>query len=318
MAAMQTNTRRLTECALLTAFAVILDLSSLIPGIGFITILLCALPATYIAMVHGMRYAFASTAAATTILSLSYGPQEGLAYLSLFAATGLSLGWLARRGSTPATILVGATVVVFLSMCLNVYMLEQLMGIPSSERLADGIKEGLVWAANEWAATLHSIGLTAAAKPSASHLASIELFMAAPLTLFLVMAFLVVYANYLAAALVFFRLGLPWEPVPDPRRLQAPKWLALFVVVDLAVSLKSYLGTSGAAALISANILFLGYAVVFLSGLSLLIGMMDRKEIFHPAKRLALMLIFLCFYNVAILAGAIDSFADFRQLHIEA
>ena len=317
MATMQTNTRRLTECALLTAFAVILDLSSLIPGIGFVTILLCALPATYIAMVHGMRYAFASTAAATTILSLSYGPQEGLAYLSLFAATGLALGWLARRGSTPTTILVGATVVVFLSMCLNVYLLESLMGIPSSERLADGIKDGLIWLANEWASTLHYIGLSETSKASAAHLSSIELFMRAPMTLFLVMAFLVVYANYLAAALVFFRLGLPWEPVPDPRRLQAPKWLAIFVIVDLGLSLKAYLGTSGYAALISANILFLGYAVVFLSGLSLLIGMMDRKEIFHPAKRLFFMAIFLFFYNVAIVAGSIDAFADFRQLNTE-
>mgnify|MGYP001557607762 CR=1 FL=1 len=317
MAFVKNNTRRLTECALLTAFAVILDLSSLIPGLGFITILLCALPATYIAMVHGMRYALASTAAAATILSLSYGPHEGLAYLSLFAATGLALGWLARRGSTPATILVGATIVVFISMCLNVYILEALVGIPSSERLADGIKEGLIWMAKEWAALIHSFGWTATATPPASHLASIELFMAAPLTLFLVMAFLVVYANYLAAALVFFRLGLPWEPVPDPRKLQAPKWLAICVVIDLLISTKTYLGTSGIPALIGANILFLGYAVVFLSGLSLVIGMMDRKEIFHPAKRLAIMVVFLGFYTLTIIAGALDSFADFRQLHQE-
>jgi len=311
---MHQRTRRLTECALLTAIAVILDLSSLVPLLGVVTVLLCALPATYIAMVHGMRWAVASTAAAAVILALTFHPYEGLSYLSLFAVTGLTLGWLARRGSSAFTILAGATMAVFLSMCVNVYVVEQLVGVPASERLGDGIREGLTWAATEQAALYHELGLTPTATPDPALMASIRSFMAAPLTLLLVMAFLVVYSNYLAAALAFWRFGLPWEPVPDPRQLRAPAWLAPFVLANMVWSVDGLVGTSGLVALAAYNVVFLGWAVVGLAGISLLICMMDLRRLTNPLARLALMALFLLpLWRVTIVAGALDAFVDFRR-----
>lgn len=273
-------TRRLTECSLLTAFSVVLHLSTLVWGLGLATVLLAGLPSVYVAMVHGARWAAASTAAATVLVGLVAGPLEACAFVCVFAVTGVTMGLLVRRGATPSSVLLGTALAVLVATLVMTYGVERLLGLDEMLVLLADLRSGVEAAA---AAAAAFVGRSA---PPPGLALLLDAFMTMPLALFACLSFLVAYATFMASALVFPRLGLPFEELPDPRRVRAPRVLAIVVLADLVLGLAS-LAPAGALRVAAANLVVGCWLWLYVAGLSLLLAAMDGR-LRHPLPRLLL------------------------------
>ena len=309
---MRKETRRLTECSLLTAIAVVLYLSTLVPGIGFITILLCCIPATYVTLLHGVRWGIGSSTVATVLITMTYGPMEGSAYLLTFAITGISLGYLTSRGHPPSVILLGSTLTVLLSMLLSVYIVESMLGLNETGKFFEEVQGYIEYSQTYTDLVLAKTGLFEQKDP-AEISNQTKVLMKVPLTLFMIMSFLIVYGNYVAAALVFRRLGLPWEEVPNPLLLQVPRFLTPFAAASYILP-ESIFSGGGFVPSILANVLAVAWFYHYMAGFSLMAYSFNYYNLPVYVRFPVMIILILPLRGILVTTAAIDAFADVRKL----
>jgi uncharacterized protein YybS (DUF2232 family) len=311
---MKKETRRLTECSLLTAIAVVIYLSTLIPGIGFFTILLCCIPSEYITLLYGLKWGTISSIAATILIALTVGPLEGIGYLSLFAITGVSLGALTRRGNSPLVIIGGSTLAVLGSMLFSVYIVEHVLGLNETWKFFEEMSGYLTSISSYTNQFWIFTGLN---DPSSAEeiTTSIQtaILLKLPIAIFVIISFLIVYGNYVAAAIVFRRLNIPWEDVPNPFTLKAPLWMMPLALLGYIIP-DSFFANGGLLEIVLVNFLAVAWFYFYLTGFVL---MSYAFNYYHVPRLLRLPIMFLLIVPlrlVLIIIAATDSLIDIRKL----
>jgi len=307
------STRGLVESGLLVALAVVLFLAShFLPVAGVAVALVCPAPLVVLGLRHSLGRALLGAGVAMVIVTTMVGVLGGLFFGLGFGATGIALGYFARRYDTAVEILLYALLVSLGAKLLLMVLATKMTGInPFSvdpeemRRMTD--------------ATLAMFGQ---ASPETLEIIRSQMEGMLQMLPLLFPALLVMasgvdaFLSYAVSGAVLRRLGretLP--PLPSFETWRFPKslfWALLVSAVLLLLGSSS--GTGAISFRVGVNLRILVSMLFFLQGSAVVLAFLKSKKI--GAWRwgvFVLLLMVPILSQLALVLGIIDMWFDIRS-----
>lgn len=308
------RTRAMLEGAMMAAIVVLMGwLISYIPFLVVLSPFLFPLPLAILVVRQGLRAGIFATVASTLLLMLIIGPFQAVLITLQFGALALFFGECLRKNLKPALNLAGCTVLTALGTVLALIFSEGIAGLPVGA-VIDKVRT--IFEQVFQFLEQHGFLKTLIPENIGMEAYKVNTYMVLPGTL-LIVALILVIANYLISQQIFRRLGLKIPELP-PFETWRLDWRLLWVFAG-ALSLNLLSGSLQISWLytLGQNLFLICIPFLLAAGLSLILWFFRRWKVSYLIKIGAIVLA-ITLYSASVyligLIGIADSLVDARKL----
>lgn len=316
----RSNTRALTEGAILAAITVVIGIIRFYMPLFFILSYFWAVPIIIVGIRHGFRVSIISSIVASVLLSVFTQPVSGLELFISFALPGVVMGYMLNRKIKPATVILVSGVVLAICSAVGIVLTTMVGGIKLFDvynKLFSELSTAMTQSMNQAGQIYAQLGISqeemAKRMPPVDMLISLLKLIVPIMLLWGGMFF--AFVNFKATKLVLKRIGHEFEDItPFSQWRLSSRMNNIIVVILLVIAAEMFLLKLPALASLTYN-LFYGVIIIYLIlGLSTAIFMLRKYSVPKALRIFILILVALQFSYLLAIIGVFDTAFDFRKL----
>lgn len=306
------KTTRITETAIITTFMTLLVI------IGYSTfpviILFYPVPFVILGVKHKTKYNIYSIIASSVLIGILIDIFAGILIFLVFGLISITITYMINKKYKPQQILIGGTIVTIVTTLLTVVISGYITGVSFFTQINTSLTENMKL----------QLDILREMEFSTQQLYMIKDFLMAtveyiiiiiPTTLIISSVF-IVYINYWMSTAILKRLGFKTVEVPRFMFFNLPSNIIMGSVVIIAAALViRYMKLFYYETIFINTIIIISF-VFFMQGLSVLVFLMNKRNIHKVTK---FILIFIIIINVPLsliitFIGLLDVILNFRKL----
>lgn len=299
-----TNTRALTEGALLAALTVLL---ALVGTVFSYIYMLVPVPLIILVYRHGMNWGIVVGLASALLTGMLSALPNTIGVVNL-GAVGLALGGMMRERRPPLLTLGVGTLVGMVAMGISILITAVIFGVNDISMLIRTLEE----TGKQVAGVYARLGVDEKTLEQFTETLTRTLRTLLP-SAFVLSATIIALVNFGLARLLLRRLGENVPGLPPFRAWEFPPALALTYLIALVAGLFLPPRANPIATAVVVNIAWLLGVLFLLEGLAVAWVWMERVRVAKFLRVLLLYFALFYFYYGIVLLGVVDSWAHFRR-----
>lgn len=306
------KTTQITEAALITTFMTLLVIIgySMFPVI----ILLYPVPFIIIGVKHKTKYNIYSIIASSILIGILIDIFTGILIFLVFGLISITITYMINKKYRPQQILIGGTIAAIVTTLLAVVIFGYITGVSFFTQFSTSLTENMKLQLN----ALKEMKLSSQEFSMLKEvlMATVEYVIIIVPASLIISSIFIVYINYWMATAILKRLGYKTVEVPRFMYFNLPSNIIMgSMVIIIAALIVRYMKLFYYET-IFINTLIIIFFVFLMQGLSVVIFLMNKRNMHKITKAI---LIFLIIINVPLsliitFIGLLDVILDFRKL----
>lgn len=306
------KTTRITETAIITSFMTLLVI------IGYnmfpIIILFYPVPFVILGVKHKTKYNIYSIIASSILIGILTDIFTGITIFLVFGLISVTITYMINKNYKPQQILIGGTMAAILTILLIVILIGYITGVSFFVQLSNFLTDTAKFQLD----ILKEMEIPSQELAMFKELlmATIEYVIIVIPATFIISSVFIVYINYWMATAILKRLGYKTVEVPSFIHFRLPSNIIMGSLVIIAAALAIRYMKLFYYETIFINTLIILSFVFFMQGLSVVVFLMDKRNMHRITKAILIILIIM---NVPLsliitFIGLLDVLLDFRKL----
>ena len=316
------NTRSLTEGAILAAITAIIGIISFYMPLFFFLSMFWAVPIVIIGLRNGLKISVISTIVSSILVSILTTPAMGLSFLLVFGLPGITMGFLLNRGYNTVYVIMISGLVFAVCNVAGILLSFALTGVNISSGVNTMFKEMQEIYSTQMAQITDMYAKNGISQEQLQKMfPPVEMMMEQMRmmipSIFIIAGMISAFINFKAVRLILGRIGYQMKDIKKFQYWRLPSnFLSGMIIMLLLSYIGVYLKIINADTILL-NIFTIMLAIVSTIGLSIASFYMIKRNVPKVLRAIILFLGFLNLPYIFAMVGIFDSAFNLRKLNSE-